>query len=549
MAESVWAAVKIELLALVNGIPFEVVQALTTYERNSIPSCTVTVAVGREVTSGQAAAIHAKLDRVQIRNPFELFLYATPLGSQGGAPNAWPAETKLFDGEVTGSGWERGQSGAQFTIHAEHWLADLNYSSALSGSSHPGNPANFTYSAGFQPMNVTVAGGGLGGPLQWIPGNLVKSITKADIENDLWEDVLKKWMQAVSEDEPIDDRLGDPGILQNDAALDALAKIKSAEMGMDLGARVDSEAIGNSLALALNSAITLNDVHTTLWGKLIGEWSPQFFFALIPRVEDALIVPFCGALRQAPEKWATFKAGDYVQCSLNCALPHLLRCVAIAYPVEFTGGGNLDPGFGQAPLFGVAGLYPIDSDKKGLVLIKDAPLWMSQAAQGLNRGAAAAGVVPRVPIQHSATKIEEAAEDGGENLPEDNERDWIAILDAYAQQWYVHEMLKGRVGEISGRLRFDIAPGSQVLIEAGIDPFIADPRGREDLLGKPLYGCVERVTHMINSELRRAGSSFTIAHLRTEAENESDDTSVAKPPLYKKGWLGASLIDDYKPDQ
>jgi len=32
-------------------------------------------------------------------------------------------------------------------------------------------------------------------------------------------------------------------------------------------------------------------------------------------------------------------------------------------------------------------------------------------------------------------------------------------------------------------------------------------------------------------------------------ENEDDDMSIVKPPLYKEGWPGKSLIDDFKPGE
>jgi hypothetical protein len=439
----------------------------------------------------------------------------------------------LFDGIVVGTGWQRSTNGANFVIYAQHWLADLHYSSAFSGASHPGNLADFTYAAGYQSTDVKAAGAL---DLGWVPHtDIAGKVKKADLEGDLWENVLKKWMIQVSEQDPIDDRLSDA--TSNTAALDALAKMKSEEMGMtDLDG--DSEAIGNAVVWSLNKAMGRADYNNTLWGKLVGEWSPQYWFTVVPRVEDAYIVPFTGALRGDP--WKEIFAGDYVHCELHTGMSQILRAVGIAYPVEFCAGGNTNPGEHAALRRGLAGLHKATTEK-GLVLVKDPPLWLAEAAQHYKYCKTSCGILPeRIPIRSAYTMEDVGPEQDPPNSPEDNQEEWKGILDKYAHQWFMLEMLKGRQGELSGRLRFDIAPGSQVKIESGRDPFIIG-----DDLGEPFFASVTRVTCLINSERQRAGTSFSLAHIRNEKENEDDGTSVAEPPLYKKGWRGKELVDGY----
>jgi hypothetical protein len=513
-----------------------------TFELNAIPTAAVTVAVGRDVSTLAPAAAHTKLGTIQPRDSFELYLIPEALGKEGDAPNVW-SEAMIFDGIVVGTGWQRSTNGASFTIYAQHWLADLHYSSAFSGASHPGNPADFTYAAGYQPSDTLSAGGAT--DIHWVPHVPIEgTVTKGDLKEDLWVNVLKKWLTGVADQDPIDDRLSDA--TSNKAALDALEKIKSEEMGMQLEDGGDANAIGNAVVWSLQKAMGRADYNNTLWGKLVGEWSPQYWFTVVPRVEDAYIVPFTGALRgdEDAEQWADIRAGDYVHCDLNAGMSQILRAVGIAHPVAFCAGGNTNPGEHAALRRGLGGLFK-GSEKKGLVLVKDAPLWLCDAAQGYKYSGASCGILPNsIPIRSAYTEEDTGPEQDPANKPEDNQQEWKNILDEYAHQWYMLEMLKGRTGELSGRLRFDIAPGSQVRIEGGRDPFVT-----EDQLGVPFFASVTRVTHIINAEIQRAGTAFSLAHIRNELENKNDETSIDKPPLYKKGWLGKELVDGYEPNQ
>ena len=159
-AVSRWSAVRFRIDFSVNGIRFEAVQAVCSYELNSIPTCSITVAVGRDIATLQRATAHTQLRQLKNRNFVEVYLQVIPLQSEGGAPHAWPAERfPLFMGYVTGTGWQRSNNGANFVIHAEHWLSDLNYTSAINGASHPANPAAFTFPAGFKAPVVRTGGG------------------------------------------------------------------------------------------------------------------------------------------------------------------------------------------------------------------------------------------------------------------------------------------------------------------------------------------------------------------------------------------------------
>ena len=536
-AQNHWAACRLELQATVDGVEYEVSQYSGSFEINSIPRCQINVAVGRDMKSFKAAAAHSKIGQLVPGSQLLVYLKVTPLGKAGDAPNDWPPTSFLiFRGHVTGTGWQRATGSAAFTIQAEHWLADLNYSSAISGASHPGNPSDFTYPAFFRSPDAEDGGGNTA---QWLPhARIVGGIQRQDLEADLWDRVLRPLMRAVCRQDTIDPELATGEA--NATALAALDQIRSEAMGMRFDGGINGESISNAVAWDLEHSLGRSDVHTTLWAKLVGDWASNYWFALIPRVDDAVIVPFTGGLRGAP--WATIGTGDYVSCDLSSPMPQLLRCVGISLPTSYSAAGDTGPAPWGAKRQGLAAIYrnqrPAGKDK-GMVLIKDAPRWLADPVQGYKYGKITSGTVPPEPVRTGLTGKDTGPPAPTDGDPKKNQDDMRVILKQYAQQWFVIEMLKGRTGELSGRLRFDISPGAQVKVIGGTDPFL-----EQDQLSASLFGVVSKVTYLINAEAQRAGTSFTLAHIRNQAENESDDTSIGEPPLYKAGWRGATLSDE-----
>lgn len=116
------------------------------------------------------------------------------------------------------------------------------------------------------------------------------------------------------------------------------------------------------------------------------------------------------------------------------------------------------------------------------------------------------------------------------------------ICTRFAKHWYKTEVLSQRYGELSGKLRFDIAPGSTVKIEMPVQgrssggPLAPDPDGN-------MIGYVTEVTYSINAERAVAGTSFKLSFLRTEDEDDEGLFTDAQPPLYKASgaWGGGNL--------
>jgi hypothetical protein len=367
---------------------------------------------------------------------------------------------------------------------------------------------------------------------------LVDPALVANFEDDIWTNTLKPWMQSVAEDDPFEINLlggqAGGGDDNTKAALERMVVDPGAPLQVDLHG-ANREVIQHGISQALTNETGGNWVNTTLWGKLIGEWAPAYWFSVVPRVEDCLIVPFTGGLQGEP--WAVIGDEDYNQSDLNAQLHQVLRAVGIVHPVMFMTGIDGNRGSLKVDHGGCAGWYQPDTQTKGMVLLKDAPKWLMDAVVPFVFSFNSQGVGKR--------PIGTALDEEGTGEPRTPARDIAAdqeghkgVLSAYAHQWYVLEALKGRIGELSGKLRFDIAPGSNVKIEAGGAKNLANDGLKEDV-----FATVMQVSYMINSESQKAGTAFTLAHIRTERENQDERTSVPKPPLYVNTWVGAVLSD------
>lgn len=529
--------------AVVGDVTFDDVVAFTaSFEPNNFPQATLAVPVGRGFrgTREKAAVIHNSVNDLRIQQKAEVFLRVIKLGSSPGDAEPWPSgEFKIFDGNAVGTGFQRTDRSVSFTIHLLHWLADLHYSSSVSGTSHPANPKHFSFNAAQVNPDV-VLGGATGRPL-WSSRSGGRSIiSSGNIESDLWGSVLQPWLRAIASADRINiDQI--PQGKQNDTALNALERIAPANTaGCHVPSALESQGIdGRALSDSLKTALLTETfdsfANTTLWSKLVGVWVPAFFLGVVPRVDDALVIPFTPGL-QTP--LTTLTASEYSGAQLKSAMPRVPRSVGIFHSVMTRGGFNLTDG-GTVPAKDLAGYFEPSGNPDGLVLLKDAPGWLSFPTLGHNYSKSTTGAEKKGAIG-SALTPQEGENDSEAPPPDETDESLTPLLDAFAQQWFIVEMLKGRIGELSGKLRFDISPYSTIRIESARERFIPG-----DDLGDPVYGTVLRVSHHIDASAKRAGTAFTVAHLRTEAENSDERTSISKPPLYKNSFSGCSLIDGF----
>lgn len=555
MADSVgYAGLRFRMRAVIDGIIFrDVVQFSSSFELNTIPTAMLLVAVGRNQFD-QAATIHHAVERLRVKLKTIVTLIVEYHGSSGApdplaADMTTPTEYTIFDGYTAGTSWERGTSEARFGINLLHWLEDLNCSSSISATSHPHNPADFSFASVFPPMGPN--GGGESDPSWMMVADAAKIfITAGQMEEDLWKEILRPWLVTLASQDRIDvNPPGGMGVSKkgNDAALNALNRMTNTtganctqpQMGMTLHG-ADAEAVANSVRGALTKESFSSWVNTTLWGKLVGEWGPSYFFSVVPRISDAVVVPFVGPLQNPALR--LIRSDEYNHCSQLSQLQQALQAVGIWHSAHMEGGGEARAATYPAGYKSICGWYPKDNtrlDRRGLLLIKEPPGWLtdpvaahefSKDTTGADRKVIGTAYVPAVG---AGVKVKQP-------LPNKAIESIYPLMDEYAHHWYVLEKLKGRTVELSGKLRFDVSPGSNLRIEGKGDRFVDG-----DELALPFWGSVMQVGCVIDAEQQKAGTTFTLAHCRTDQENANPDYAIEKPPLYKAGWPGCSMSDHF----
>lgn len=569
MGETNWQVVRLKAWAVIAGIEYDVVRVSANYELNGIPSVQLTLPVGRDIQRLQAAAIHTGMQKFKQQQTLKVYaelqisaqsrqtpamasLFIEQEGTTGEQSLAadYSGKYLIFEGYTSGTGYYKSQEGrAEFTVNGVGKLVDMAFSSALSDSSHPGNPSDYSSGAmivGSKAGNTATDGIAMADDF----------ITTGNIKEDLWGKALLPWFRELTELDAIqiqernilgssknsDARAGldllDPATVDRDNSSLQQARYPKMAVRTD----VDENLLSHITAHISNQTLDPGPIaNMTLWDMLVGALAPDFMFAVVPRIKSGFVVPFVPALRPSELRgpWRTIHAENYNTVQLTSDTPRPLRAIGILSSIGTRDGVDLT--HANSPPHGVGGWY--EGRETGQIMIRNCPGWMGQLTAMIDFASTSSGANLKV--------MGNAADPGQGEAPEDNPKDAAPrrlieviqpLLDAYAQYVYVIESVKQRQGTLSGPLRFDIAPGSLVKIEGSGENFIP-----EDQLGLAFYANVLRVTLYLDAEAQKAGTAFHLGYIRSEADVTDDDTSILKHPLYENTFLGCPLLDGPEP--
>lgn len=576
----------------------DVVGMSATFALNSIPMCTLSVATGIEVRTEKKATIHDVIDKIKPRDRCTVFLTIKSTEGDMDAPiiNGMKDGTyAVFDGYYAGIGYQRAQDNCTYTIHLVHWLDDLNCSSMLNGDWSQNVPHDLAQVASSIVISDLVGGNGGGEGSRSPPGAraipMIDNqrptkgaagviVSRDNMEKDLWEEVIKKIFVGITkmrhprlqcddvkktdkESGPQGDgvegeSLGRP-LDNNEAAAAALDLIPGTKVPSRYKAKLPLNLKGFEggdpyvyLSLSAHEGLCrmiLDGMgYNTIWSKLVGDLGPSFLFAISPCVEFAQAIPFFPGLN-TPHVTITGREYNYANFNANCS--HMISSIVIYWAPQGDAagvgmGGQLSAKHGYCY---PAGKYPPDDadyrDHWGNILVRDPPAWLANPVytMGYTRGnhIPAQGRSTLVPqkgekVNPEAKETHNEVEDTYLNKSKDQVDDKnLNVYDRFACHWYKSAILGQRYGELSGKLRFDIAPGSIVKVEPPISEI-----GEKV---QPMYGAVVQVSFVINAEQHTAGTSFALSHVRTEKENDIND------PISKKHYVGsrAPVYKDEKP--
>lgn len=524
---------KVAITLDVAGIKITDVVAVTaTFELNGIPIASCDLPAGVNLKTGNASsASNGTFDSIPLRSPATVTLTVFADGGEGDK-GLNPGTYVIFDGYYIGTGWTRTREEAHFQIHLIHWIDDLNCSSMINGNYSPGMPGDLANAAVKQGLSVsTQDNAGLA---------FHAFITKSNPADDIWTGNLKRIFEYLAKQPHFKtQRLGIPlsGKSGNDAALRALNRMPgsctAASTKLNLSNDPNKTSLTTSFRKSLTELITNNMGYTSFWAKLVGEICPEFLLAVSPAVNCANVIPFFGGL-STPH--VTITANEYNVARFNCHATNLIESVNLFHSMQSSAGTDLSGSNAEIQYkpdyFAPFGQYPKEgANFAGFIMVKKPPRWLAN-------GAPLGGVVNNSALflqqdAHTGALDNSTKPPGGVLDGQSAHASFRSIADRYCEHWYKTSVLAQRQGELSGKLRFDIAPGSIVKIEL--------PASNAPGAPSSYFVAVMSVSYVINADRATAGTSFVFSSMRTEEENKDSKLTNTVSPLYTTGWPGGPL--------
>ena len=516
------------------GVKFKVSQVTTSFPINGIPQATVMLAVGRDTRNPDTrAAVHENSKILKSMNVAKVY---GSFQGQYKPDKDWPDSDGepflLFDGYLSGFSYRKLNGKVYAVVNINHWLIDLTMTSVLTDGVHPASPSDLrNYAIGPSSQLQGTGSGGKKGNAFLLGYEYFDDMLET-LDTDLWQSI-RTILNGLSENEFLSNRFKTErqlveldDISENGRAKKALDRIEGPEY--EFGAALelvvsDSDGPIGVKAIDTLAKTSLESIkHNTTWDLLVGSILPMFGLELHPGIDKAIITPSLPAYRDS--LWRVVEPNEFISIDTTAAIPKPVRGVMVYGGLA----GDTDPLLGsEAVTNGVVGMA--GHGTKGSVILIRPPAWLSELSA--------------VPGQASETSGQKEGEDlptSGNPVPEIKTKTVVddevltevqEIMDKYADMVYVQSVLRGRTGTLTGRLRYDIAPGSHIKIEGSPEKFL----GGEDELGGAVYAQVNRVTVSINADgpSPSASTAFGLSYVRSEEENADDATSLPEHPYYK----------------
>lgn len=531
----------------------DIVAISGTYGLNSIPTAVLTLACGINAQTGNEAFAHVIYENMPTRAKVTVTL---EILTTDGKKEKSPAEKfVVFEGYAAGYGFQRAQDNAQYVLHLVHWLDDLNVGSMLSRDFFPGSPFNLAASAN----EVSAVTDHLGNAIILstpVMDAVEEVINEASIREDFWGKALKPLFLSLAKMRgPQDDACSPPTNTERQTLIENAIKRmpggkNKSTLQLDFNGldNIEPTDFANAVTDFLATTAMSGYNYSTFWSTLVGQWAPSFLFAVSPGATFANVIPYYGALQfvENDPNFKTIEADDYSYANFMAQTSTILEGIDIFWSTASTTGVMPGQDTSKEPpnLCDPLGSYP-PKDKRlhrGTTLLKEPPAWLASTvdAASTTSSAESSGAATAYPSDNIVTDGGNTTRAGGKKPTRDEARRRLKtsnVLSIFAEHWYKTELMQQRYGEMSGKLRFDIAPGSTVKIKAPTKtmPMLSD---KLDMVAS-----VAKVSFVINSESAQAGTSFTLTNIRSVREDKDELKTSPLPPLYAAGWAGGPLIE------
>jgi hypothetical protein len=531
---------------ILDGVTYKAVRFVANFAVNEMPTAQVTLAIGRDARTNEAAKITENAPQLNSMKPAKVMFHAK--GDFDSEETKWPGSLEIFDGYFTGFSHKKIYGKVHVVASLIHWLADLGFSSTLNAALHQANPSVL-----ISPAVLPEKAGEAGGTARYLPTQIGHGSIAGDVDSDLWV-AMKKFLCNLAQWRfltlRIDSCGGSGEKTKNDRALKALKRIEgeskdecdfprdvSKPLPLDTGGQL---LVNDAVATALTNATMESFANQTFWDVLIKNYFPSFGMALVPLIDRAVPIALTPGWRGADgQAWKIIETGEYVATEQHSLLPKPMRGIGVYSAVESDRGPDVD---GSSPAAGLGACFLSDAeeDADGSVQYINAPAWLHKVASEGAYAGNHCGNKEQTPIRTATSGLVDIP------LPSDPAprtlfRTVANLMQNYAQTVYVQEALRGRSAIISGKLRFDISPGSHILVKGSPEEFLQGV----DKLAADTFAFVQRTSIAIDAEAASAMTTFNLLYNRNEKENQQERTSVAEHPLFGGNIMrGAALLKE-----
>lgn len=530
--------VRFSAYAEVGGEEIDITGLDITYALNLIPSASIFPTVGREPTNNKEAKAVDVLLAAQPFTPVKIYAkFETEKDSASDDPGfPYDKDVLLFDGYITGVTYQstRNPAGGSVSLvaGATGWLAGLAGTSSQTKKTTIKGPGNFAEAANLSSSNkISVF-------------NLQSAfaVDPSGITTDLWAEFIKPFYLELVGTASV------WGDAPNSSADSALAKMDDENVfaGDATNTLPFTFSVGTKLSIAqkfiaeeLGKDVFYRWRKTDLWSALMG-MAYSYKFAIVPLIETASCCAAYGALNGKEHRYIT--TNDYTDIMLSVRTPMKIVKIVIA--------GTLPSSpYSPTPIVGaIVGLHSAESawtdpelGATGQTIVLPAPNWLT--------GMLPVGDITRMSVGGKGLVIPDAVNPTANvEVPETDYQAFYNnyllsdLGDRYAKTIAQHMLFEERTGQVTGRFRLDIGPGSLVKVQVIDDKF-----GEKDAEEKAIYGQVQSASLRLRAgaagAVGMAGTRFNINYVRTAAEHEApgDVLTASKHPLYDTRFVGVKL--------
>lgn len=506
------------------------------YTINELPEAQLGLTVGRDPMSGEeAAAVDIFLKARPYTNVKIYIKGETEMDSPQSDPGfPFDEDVLVFDGYLEGVNYQsrRTPAGGSVSVSAScvGWLAALGGSVSSTQTNTVKGPGGFDEIANLGP-NIGV-----------FDIYNTYGVDATGIISNLWVDFIKEMFLEMTGDDNVwgetDNQSAKVALERMDNVSGLTNDANTALVFPVARAGVSEEVVKEFLLEQIGRVVYSKWREHDMW-TVLNIMATEFKFGIVPIIDSAYCAPIFPSIGGAPYK--SIGADEYFAISYNAnAQANVTRLAMI--DIYNSTSNPRDP---EVKVSGVIGLYSVDGslnpgdNSVGLTRQLAAPLWLvASSSIGEYTRISIGGDKLGIPDAVNPTAFSETPDEQYNELYSNYITSQIG--DDYAKLYLQSLFFANRNGQMSGRVRLDIAPGSLISVDVINDKF-------SDSSAQPskIYAVVPKVVVRVDSgsygSTGAAETRFMLSHIRSETEHNDDRLTSQRHPIYDTRFVGTKL--------